>query len=56
MLGNASLILVATCNRSLLGNGLVNTHSRGNGYADYNRQTVQVCVVCVSFAPGYKDT
>jgi hypothetical protein len=41
----AKHILVATRNRLLLDNGLVNTRYRGNGYADYNRPTGQACVL-----------
>jgi hypothetical protein len=33
----AKHIPLATLNRPLLDNGLENTHSRGNGYGDYNR-------------------
>jgi hypothetical protein len=44
---------VATQNRLLLDNGMVNTHYRGNRYTDYNRQTVQVCVL-FAVCPGHK--
>jgi hypothetical protein len=37
----AKHIPMATRNRPLLDNGLVNTHSRGKGYADYNRRNVR---------------
>jgi hypothetical protein len=50
LLANARLlretrIPVATRNRPLLDNGSVNMHSRGNGYADYIRRTVQGSVL-----------
>jgi hypothetical protein len=35
-------------------NGSVNTHSRGNGYADWNRQTIQGSVLFAARAGLYK--
>jgi hypothetical protein len=40
----AKHIPVIAQNRLLLDNGLVNTHSHGNRYANYNRQTVRLGV------------